>query len=311
MTAPSSLPHRSPESEGIPSSAIIDFIRSIEEEIHSFHSFMLLRHGAIIAEGWWYPYRRDYPHMLFSLSKSFTSSAIGLAVSEALLTVDDFVLDFFPEDAPKQVGANLKAMRIHHLLSMSTGHDEDTTPFMQNRKDNNWVKGFLNRPVKYKPGTHFLYNTGATYMLSAIIQRLTGDTLLDYLRPRLFDPLGIQNPTWETCPRGINTGGYGLSIKTEDIARFGQLYLQKGAWNGRQILPERWITTASAKQISNGNNSESDWEQGYGYQFWRCRYNIYRGDGAFGQYCIIMPEQDAVLAITSGVPDMQAVLNLI
>jgi hypothetical protein len=156
-----------------------------------------------------------------------------------------------------------------------------------------------------------LYNTGATYILSAIVQKLTGMTLLDYLQPRLFEPLGIEGATWETCPRGINTGGFGLSVKTEDIARFGQLYLQKGVWQGERILPAAWVEDATARQVDNAPNENPEWEQGYGYQFWRCRHNAYRGDGAFGQFCIVMPEQDAVLAITSGVGNMQAVLDLV
>jgi hypothetical protein len=148
-------------------------------------------------------------------------------------------------------------------------------------------------------------------MLSAIIQKVSGKTLLEYLRPRLFEPLGITDPSWETAPKGINTGGWGLRIRTEDIARFGQLYLQQGVWNGKQLIPRAWIAEATAAQTSNGSNPESDWEQGYGYQFWRCRYNLYRGDGAFGQYCIVFPEQDAVLAMTSGTKDMGAIMNLV
>ncbi len=148
-------------------------------------------------------------------------------------------------------------------------------------------------------------------MLSAIVQKATGTTVLDYLRPRLFDPLGIVNPTWESSPQGISAGGYGLSIRTEDIARFGQLYLQKGKWDGKQLVPASWVESATARQTSNGSNPKSDWDQGYGYQFWRSRHGAYRGDGAFGQYCIVLPDQDAVIAITSGVKDMQAVLNLV
>jgi len=164
--------------------------------------------------------------------------------------------------------------------------------------------------VEHEPGSKFVYNSAATYMLSAIVQKLTGQKVIDFLTPRLFDPLGIQGQTWETCPRGINTGGWGLAVKTEDIARFGQLYLQKGKWADRQLVPESWIAEATTKQISNGTNPASDWAQGYGYQFWRCRHGAYRGDGAFGQYCVVLPEQDAVLAITSGIGDMQAVLNV-
>ena len=136
-------------------------------------------------------------------------------------------------------------------------------------------------------------------------------TVLDYLQPRLFEPLGIENPTWGTSPQGISLGGYGLSIRTEDIARFGQLYLQKGKWQGKQLVPAAWVEAATARQTSNGSNPKSDWDQGYGYQFWRCRHGAYRGDGAFGQFCIVLPEQDAVIAITSGVKDMQSVLNLV
>lgn len=304
------LPHSTPEAQGIASSAILAFVEEAEKNIHELHSFMLLRHGQVVAGGWWQPYAPDLPHMLFSLSKSFTSSAIGLAVSEGRLTLDDRVLSFFSEEAPAHPDANLAAMCVRHLLSMSTGHAKDTMAPITSRPDHHWVKGFLSLPVEYEPGTHFLYNTGATYMLSAIIQKVTGMTLLDYLKPRLFEPLGIQNPEWETCPLGINTGGFGLSITTEDIARFGQMYLQKGVFNGRRILPEAWVEEATSKKISNGTDPASDWAQGYCYQFWRCQHNAYRGDGAFGQYCIVMPEQDAVLAITSGLADMQPVLNL-
>jgi hypothetical protein len=148
-------------------------------------------------------------------------------------------------------------------------------------------------------------------MLSAIIQKVTGVTLLEFLTPRLFDPLGIEGPIWESNPEGINVGGWGLSVRTGDISRFGQLYLDKGMWNGEQLIPEAWVEEATSFQTSNGSNPESDWEQGYGFQFWRCRHHMYRGDGAFGQFCIVMPEQDAVLAITSGTGDMQGVLNLV
>jgi len=305
------LPRSTPEAQGIPSAAILAFVQTIEEQIDTLHSFMLLRHGQVVAEGWWSPYTANEPHMLFSLSKSFTSTAIGLAVAEGRLAVTDRVLSFFPEETPVEVSDNLAAMRVHDLLAMATGHTEDTTPYLRQDPDGNWAKAFLARPVDREPGTHFVYNSGATYMLSAILQKITGMTLVDYLRPRLFDPLGIDYATWDSCPRGINVGGWGLWITTDSIARFGQLYLQQGQWQGQQLVPADWVAAASAKQVSNGNAPESDWAQGYGYQFWRCRHNAYRGDGAFGQYCIVMPEQDAVLAITSGLKDMQAPLNIV
>ncbi|MBC8099198.1 MAG: serine hydrolase [Armatimonadetes bacterium] len=204
-------------------------------------------------------------------------------------------------------------MTVQHLLMMATGQAVDTWSAMVERADDNWLKGFFDVPVLHTPETHFVYNTGATYVLSAIVQQATGMTLMDYLEPRLFKPLGIENATWQTSPQGITAGGIGLSLKTEDIARFGQLYLQQGMWQGQRLLPEAWVTAATALQITNGADAHSDWAQGYGYQFWRCRHGAYRGDGVFGQYCIVMPEQDAVLAITAGVDvfDMQQPLNLL
>jgi CubicO group peptidase (beta-lactamase class C family) len=308
-TTVAQLPRSAPETQGVASSAILGFVEAAEQQVYDLHSLMLVRHGYVVAEGWWAPYLRDDPHMLFSLSKSFTSTAIGLAVAEGRLSVDDSVLSFFPDDAPAEVSENLAAMRVRHLLSMSTGHAKEPPVFQ--RPDGHWVKAFLAEPVDYAPGMHFLYNTSATYMLSAIIQQLTGVTLLDYLRPRLLEPLGIEQATWETCPRGINTGGFGLSITTDSIARFGQLYLQQGMWHGQQIVPAAWVAEATASQSDNSSNEQIDWKQGYGYQFWCCRHNAYRGDGAFGQFCIVMPEQDTVVAITAGVGNMQAVLNLV
>lgn len=301
------LPRSAPEAQGISSSAILAFIEAADKDLDSMHSFMLVRHGHVVAEGWWAPYSAESPHSLFSLSKSFTSTAVGLAIGEGKLSVDDEVLKFFPDQAPAEPSDNLKAMRVSDLLRMSTG--QQTEP--PRTPDQPWVKTFLAHPVPFKPGTHFLYNTSGTYMLSAIVQKATGETLLDYLRSRLFEPLGIEKPTWETSPQGISTGGYGLSVRTEDIARFGQLYLQRGKWQGRQLVPESWVEAATSRQTSNGSKPTSDWDQGYGYQFWRCRHGAYRGDGAFGQYCVVMPEQNAAIAITSGLKDMQAVLNLV
>ncbi len=300
-----------PESLGISSQSIIDFIEEAESARRDeLHSFILMRHGKIAVEGWWAPYNPESPHMLYSLSKSFTSTAIGIAQAEGLLSIDDTVISFFPDEAPENPSTNLQAMRIRDLLKMNSGHNEDATGRMQQDKEN-WVRGFLALPVEHKPGTHFVYNSGATFMLSAIIQKVTGMTLLDYLTPRLFEPLGIDHPTWESNTNGINMGGWGLKIRTIDIANFGQLLLQEGKWNDKQLVPVEWVREATSYQTSNGSNPDSDWEQGYGYQFWRCRHNIYRGDGAFGQYCIVMPEQDAVMAITSGTRDMQAILNLV
>ncbi|MDF2590298.1 MAG: class beta-lactamase-related serine hydrolase [Anaerocolumna sp.] len=312
---PLQLKKSTPESQGVKSEAILKFIDRVEqsrtnEVEQDIHSLVMLRHGAVIAEGYWSPYESEMPHMLFSLSKSFTSTAIGFAVDEGYISVDDFVVSYFKDEVPCP-SENLANMRIKHLLSMSTGHIVDTTDFFFQREDNNWVKAFFDVPVEKEPGTHFLYNTGATYILSVIITRVTGVKLIDYLRPRLFEPLGINNPTWETCPMGYNTGGFGLSITTKDIAKFGQLLLEKGFVDGKQLIAPSWVEEATKAHISNGDDPNSDWSQGYGYQFWRCRNNSYRGDGAFGQYCIVIPERDVVIAMTGGLADLQKPLNII
>jgi len=302
--------YSTPEQEGISSRAILQFVEALEkEQPDAIHSLMLRRHGKIVAEGWWAPYSPDNPHLLWSLSKSFTSTAIGMAQDEGLLNIDDQVISFFPEDTPENPGSKLKAMRISDLLRMNTGHLHE--PSFRNMQADNWAEVFLAHPLEFKPGTHFLYNSMATYMCSAIIQKVRGKTTLDYLTPRLFEPLGIESPTWETCPKGISVGGWGLSITTEDISKLGQLYLQKGKWEGKQLISEAWVEKATGNRTSNGSNPESDWEQGYGYQFWQCRHNAFRGDGAFGQYCLVMPEQDVVLAMTSGTDDMQGILNIV
>src|SRR5262249_52061281 len=207
---------------------------------------------------------------------------------------------FFAPDGPPDPTANRKARRIRDRPRRSRGQQSEPA----RKPTEPWTKTFLAQPVPFKPGTHFLYNTSATYMLSAAVQKATGQTLLDYLKPRLFEPLGIEKPTWEASPQGISAGGYGLSVRTEDIAKFGQLYLQKGKWQGRQRVPGGWVGAAAARQTPNGSNPRSDWDQGYGYQFWRCRHGAYRGDGAFGQYCVVPPDQDAVIAITAGVRDL-------
>jgi CubicO group peptidase (beta-lactamase class C family) len=305
-----SLPRSTPEAQGVSSADLLAFIEVAERRIDSLHSVMLVRHGSVVAEGWWAPYAAVEPHMLFSLSKSLTSTAVGLAVAEGRFAVDDFVLGFFPEDAPADASANLRAMRVRDLLTMTTGHhDEDIRDFPFSA-DENLVKRFLALPVAHKPGTLFVYNTPASYMLSAIVQKVTGQTVVDYLGPRLFDPLGISRPSWDASRQGISMGGFGLNLRTEDIARFGQLYLQKGAWQGKPLVPAAWVDAATSRQVSNGSAPGSDWEQGYGYQFWRTRHGFYRGDGAHGQFCIVMPQHDAVLAITAGTRDMASVMNL-
>jgi CubicO group peptidase (beta-lactamase class C family) len=304
------LPRSSPEVQGVPSQAIFNFVESLDR-IDTMHSFMILRHGKVIAEGWWKPESADDHHILNSVSKSFNSTAIGLAIEKGKLNLNDRVLKFFPDDAPPNPSENLKAMTVRDLLTMTCGHGAEPTASAGQPS----VKQFLAHPVTYKPGTHFQYNTMGAYVLSAIITKVTGQTTLEFLKPRLFEPLGIENPKWLTSPEGNSLGGHGLYLRTEDIAKFGQLYLQNGRWNGEQLIPKKWVKQAIRKQVSNDRESHAqigiDWQQGYGYQFWRCMHNAYRADGAGGQFCVVIPKEDMVIALTAGKADMQAELNAI
>ena len=311
----STLPRSTPEAEGVSSEAILNFLEAAGRSGHEFHSFMILRHGKVVSEGWWKPYSADLRHTMYSVSKSFTATAVGFAVAEKKLSVEDKVVSFFPEAVPDTVSPNLAKLRVRDLLSMSVGQDPDPTSKVSTQQA--WVKAFLQTPVLNEPGTKFLYNSAATYMLSAIVQKVTGQKIFDYLQPRLFAPLGITNIDWETDAQGVNVGGWGLRLKTEDMAKFGQLFLQNGAWNGKQIIPAAWVAEATTLKIeqdpqaSKAKRDSSDWLQGYAYQMWRSRNNSYRGDGAFGQFIIVLPEKDAVIAITAETSNMQGEFNVI
>ena len=316
------LPRSMPEAQGVSSAGILAFLDTIERlnerapgdpalVTPEFHSVMIVRNGFVVTEGWWAPYAADRNHALFSLSKSFTSTAIGLAIQEGFLGLDDTVVSFFPDKLPARLSANLESMTVRHLLTMSSGQSRD------DRTTDDWVQTFLALPVETPPGEQFRYSTSATFMLSAILQETTGETLMAFLTPRLFEPLSIADVEWLESPQGYTTGGYGMSAKTEDIAKLGQLYLQEGMWNGQQILAPEWVEMATSKQIDNAETPgapedvTNDWAQGYGFQFWQTTHNAYRGDGAFGQFCLVIPELDLVIAITGGSPDMQAMLDVI
>src|SRR6478736_4993478 len=304
------LPRSTPEAQGVSSQAVREFVEALDQ-INTMHSFMVVRHGHVIAEGWWKPEAADKPHVLNSVTKRCNATAVVLAIADGKLSLNDPVLKFFPNDAPADPTDNLKSMTVRDLLTMSCGHDAEPKSVGGSPP----VKQFLAHPVEHKPGTHFQYNSMGSYMLSAILTKVTGRTSLEYLQPRLFGPLGIENPEWATSPEGNSIGGSGLKVCTEDIAKLGQLYLQKGKWNGKQLIPEKWVEQASSKQVPNNQESHAkigvDWQQGYGFQFWRCTHNAFRGDGAGGQFCVVMPDQDLVIAMTAGGANMPAELNAI
>jgi CubicO group peptidase (beta-lactamase class C family) len=309
-----SLPRSLPEAEGVSSKAIITFLDSAAASRHEFHSFMFLRHGKVIAEGWWNPYSPDLKHTLNSASKSFTSTAIGFAINEKKISLDDKVAAFFPEYLPDTITINLSNLRIRDLLTMSTGQRREP----QLTGNEKWVKPFLAMPFINEPGTTYRYNSVASYMLSAIITKVTGQKVIDYLTPRLFEPLSIEGADWETDAYGINTGGWGLRLKTEDLAKFGQFYLQKGKWNGVQLLPKKWVEEATSLKIyqnpgmtQSKRDSSNDGVQGYCYQFWRARNNSYQANGANGQFVLVMPDKDAVIILTADSPDMWGELEMV
>ncbi len=290
-----------PAKLGIDPRGIHNWLRRMEAQGVAIHAFQFRRHGQVFAEGAYEPYRLDGRHVLFSLSKSFTATAIGLAVQEGLLTVEDRVIDYFPEYS-ERLGRGMDKLTLRHLLTMNTGHE--TEPAIFGFKPN-WSAYFLETDLTYEPGTHFLYNTAATYMLSAVISKVTGLSCHEYLRPRLYEPLGFDSdPWWEISPEGFSSGGFGLNLSVRDIGLFAQFCLQRGLWNNTQILPEAWFDEASHpwSDSSRGEyDPEDDWKQGYAYQFWRCTVkNVYRGDGALGQFAVILPDQDMALAITAG-----------
>jgi CubicO group peptidase (beta-lactamase class C family) len=298
-----------PAAQGVDSRGIGRFLDTIEAApAIEPHSVMLLRHGHVVASGWWAPYSPDRLHLLYSLSKSFTSTAAGFAVAEGLVRLDDPVVSYFPEFEAEITDPRSRAMLVRHVASMASGHVAETIERAVALDRDEIVRGFLLIPPDRQPGTVFAYNQPATYSLATIVQKVTGQTLTEYLRPRLFDPLGIGEVVWRQHPPGRDVGFSGLHATTDAIARLGLLYLQGGVWEGKQLLPAAWVAEATRSHVSNAGEPNPDWQQGYGFQFWMSRHG-YRGDGAYGQFCVVLPEQDAVVAMTAATVDMQALLD--
>ena len=309
-----------PESQGVPSEAILKFVDACEKTfdagpIGAMHGFVIVRHGKVIAEGSWKPFDTlNETHMLYSHSKSFTSSAIGFLADEGKVDLDERIVDIFSNEVPATVSENLAQLRVRDLLTMNVGKKDHLL-----RAGGDWVKAFLSQDFFRRPGTGFKYDSDATYMLAVIVERKSGAKMMDYLKRKMFDKIGITKAWTTYSPQGIPCGGWGMNMTTRELARFGQLYLNRGWWEGKSVLSPSWVDLATTRHTWSGWQNigvkalgeGDDWEQGYGFQFWRCRHGAYRADGAAGQLTIVMPEHDAVVSVHAGLGDMQKELNLV
>ena len=302
--------------------AFAEYLQAVADTEEELHSIMVIQHGKVLEEKFFVP---DTAHALHSVSKTFTATAVGFAIEEGLLHLEDRIVDLFPDQVPENASDTLGRMTIRHLLTMNSGHGKDPTGKTRKNKEADWVEGFLAWPLEYEPGGCYCYNSLGTYVLSATVQKVTGQKIVDYLEPRLWKPLGIEKPHWLESPTGVNTGGWGLFLKTEDLARMGLCLLQGGKFAGRQVIPADWVREMSARQVDSApagltsvqieergiEKSTNDWLQGYGYQMWRCRHGAFRADGAHGQFILVLPEQDAVIVTTANIDHMAVELSQI
>lgn len=315
------MPRATPYERNTDPAVVLAMLDTIGRENIELHSLLIWQRDALITEAYWAPYGPARPHMMHSVTKSFTSMAVGLAVDDGLLSVDDPVMRFFPEHAALNPAPNLAKMRVRHLLTMTSGHERGISGGSWRRVTTSWIEDFLRQPVPYEPGEVFVYDSAASYMLSAIVQRVTGRLIHDYLDERIFRPMGMSPAvTWDRGTDGVNTGGNGLACTARDMLRLGILHLQGGEWQGRQLLSRRWVEEATAMHMRDvvlgvftgdhylgpdeaGDGTPASRREGYGYQWWRGPHESFSANGLFGQYCIILPQENAVVAFTGGLAD--------
>ena len=326
-TKPGPLPRAqaSPELD----EAFAAYLEAVGRDSTGVHSIMIVQHGMVLEEKFFVP---DTAHILNSVSKTFTATAVGFAIDEGLLHLDDRIVDIFEDHLPAHVSDTMARVTVRHLLTMNSGHGQDPTYAIRTGEED-WITKFMEWPQPYEPGTCYCYNSLGTYLLSAAVQKVSGEKVVDYLEPRLWQPLGIEKPTWQESPAGINTGGWGLFLHTEDLAKMGLCILNGGKYDGKQVIPADWVEQMTANQVPsvgaglNENQMKeilaahpdlpfflpenSDWVQGYGYQMWQCRHGAVRADGANGQFIIVIPDKDAVIAVTAHEANMQRELDQI
>lgn len=305
-----------PEEAGLSSRALLDYLDAVERSGIEQHSVMVVKNGRLAADIHYAPHDRHTPHVCYSMSKPFTSVAVGFAISEGRLHLSDRVVDILADKAPATPDPWLAGVTLHHLLSMSSGlrqcSDCHSHIFGQETDDGtDWAQATLACGCDAAPGSVFRYNSHGSYLISCMVQKAVGENLRDYLVPRLFAPLGIQTPRWDMSPQGVCCGGWGLYLSCEDMAKFGVCLLENGRWNGKQIIPEEWLALATQVYIRTDDVPRNpDWAQGYGYHFWRCTGERFRGDGSQGQYCIVAPKQRMVVAATANTENLSGEIEL-
>lgn len=307
---PSPVPTATPSAQGVDPAGLLAVLDALEAHPGiEPHGLVVQRHGLRIAEGYWAPHRPGQARLVYSLSKSFTGAALALQVGEGRLGLDDLVADHLPAEA---AGADerTRRMRIRHLASMATGHDHDTVLDAIVADPEDTVRGFLGLRPEHEPGTWFAYNQPPVLTLATILTRLAGEDLVDYLRPRLLDPLGIDRLTWAPGAPGVAMGFSGVFTTLDAIARLGQLHLDGGSFGDVRVLPDGWVADASRPHVENPNEPAIDWRQGYGFTLWMSRHG-YRGDGAYGQLMVVLPEHDTTVTVFAHTEDMQGELDIL
>jgi CubicO group peptidase (beta-lactamase class C family) len=297
------LPRSTPAAVGVASRAVAAVLDRLDARSIECHSIMVVRHGHVVAEGWWAPYSAERPHLLYSVTKSFTSIAVGLAIADGLLSLDDRVVDVLPDHVPIDVCEQGRRITVHHLLSMTAGHGTDSLEEAWRLEPGDLVKGFLRVPFPEPEGTRHAYDNPTTFVLARMVERVTGRGLPEFLDERLFAPMGIDHAEWDRVASGAVFGFHGLHLTTEAVAAFGELLLRGGCWGERQLVPRDWVELATRRHVetlpSEDGAAGADFLCGYGYQFWMSRHG-YHGNGSFGQQCVVVPSHDLVVAVTSG-----------
>ncbi len=300
----------SPEEVGVSSAVIKSMLDEMEKADVELHSLIIIRHGKVAVECYKSPLTASDTHMVYSVSKSFTATAYGFALEEGYLTKDTLFLDVFPEYRPKKEDKYLEKLRVLDLVAMTSGKRVPT----KGRRYDDWIKVFVESKWDFEPNTDWRYVNDNFFILSAVISKLTKMSLTEYLTPRLFEPLGIEVPVWECSPKGIEAGGWGLFLKTEDIAKLILCYMNGGKYNNKQVIPEWWTKEATSYQNDNSSSqSKLDSKAGYGYGFWRCAgmKNTYRCEGLYSQYAIAIPDYDACVITTSSNTNLQQTLDIL